>query len=134
MLPICQLELDPNLPLINCSIDEINQVILNLIVNSAQAIEEVIGRDPSQKGMIKIETINKEDSIEIKISDTGIGISKDKISRIFEPFFTTKEVGKGTGQGLTIAHDIIVNKHHGEITVSSMPGKGATFKVILPVK
>lgn len=127
------LELDPDLPLVNCQIDEINQVILNMIVNSSQAIQEVVDQSPGQKGRISIRTINKNDWICIIITDTGNGIPDTIKDRVFDPFFTTKGVGKGTGQGLYLAHNIIVNKHNGCISVESEAGKGTTFIIELPV-
>jgi PAS domain S-box-containing protein len=123
---------DEDLPQVNCSIDEINQVILNLIINAAQAIEERLGGESTDKGKIIIRTGRDGEFAEIIISDTGIGIPEDKIHRIWEPFYTTKDVGKGTGQGLAIAHDIIVNKHKGEIHVESKPGEGTEFVIRLP--
>ncbi|MHB8126362.1 MAG: two-component system sensor histidine kinase NtrB [Desulfitobacteriaceae bacterium] len=126
-------ELDPNLPMVYCAIDQINQVVLNMIVNSSQAIKELVDNGITAKGMIKIQTQFKDPYIRITISDTGKGIPRSIINKVFNHFFTTKEVGKGTGQGLSIAHDIIVNKHHGSIEVNSEEGKGAAFIVILPV-
>lgn len=128
-----EVDLDPNLPLINCQIDEINQVILNMIVNSAQSIQEIVEQHPEQRGKITISTINKGDWILITIQDTGNGIPDSIKNRVFDPFFTTKGVGKGTGQGLYLAHNIIVNKHHGRISLESEKGKGTTFFVELPV-
>jgi|GEM_PF-1156091 len=127
------MKLDSTLPHISCIPDEINQVILNLIINAVHAIQAVVGKDPGTKGEITIETKHDEKNIELRISDTGTGIKYDDLGRIFDPFFTTKEVGKGTGQGLSIAHDIIVNKHKGSITVESVYGKGATFIIQLPI-
>lgn len=128
-----EMNLDPNLPAISCIPDEINQVILNLIINAVHAIQLAIGKDSGIKGKILIETKQHASSVELKISDTGTGIKQENLSRIFDPFFTTKEVGKGTGQGLSIAHDIIVNKHKGSISVESVYGKGATFIIQLPI-
>lgn len=112
------------LPLVRCVGGQINQVIMNLLVNAAQAIEE--------RGYINIGTRTEGDQVVIEISDTGKGISPDSLSRIFEPFFTTKPVGKGTGLGLSIAWDI-VHKHGGSIVASSEKGQGTTFKLTLPV-
>ena len=128
-----ELKLEPNLHLINCCLDEINQVVLNLLINAAQAIGEVVKNHDQKKGKITIETKNAGNFIEIIISDTGCGIPKDKLSRIYDPFFTTKTVGKGTGQGLAITHNIIVNNHKGKIFVESNVGAGTTFKLSLPV-
>ncbi len=126
-------ELCDDPPLVNCAIDQINQALLNIIVNAAQAIEEKIGKTPREKGLITIATECTDDSLVIKISDNGIGIPQENIEKIFEPFFTTKEVGKGTGQGLALVHDIIVNKHGGSIVVESEKGKGTAFIINLPL-
>lgn len=128
-----KMELDPNLPSAFCSLDEINQVILNMILNSVDAIEEKTDRNPDEKGLIKITTRQIDDEIEITISDTGIGIPQENIKRIFDPFFTTKQVGKGTGQGLSICYNIIVKKHNGKIFVESNYGEGTTFIIRLPI-
>ena len=127
-------QFDLNLPLVYCAIDQINQVVLNMIINSSQAIKELVDNGTILRGMIKIQTEYKEPNICITFSDTGKGIPRSLIHKIFDHFFTTKEVGKGTGQGLAITHDIIVNKHHGSIEVNSEEGKGASFIVTLPVK
>jgi PAS domain S-box-containing protein len=126
-------DLREDLPNVYCIIDEIKQVILNMIVNAAQAIEDRNGSNSDIKGEIKIATYEKDNYCFIKISDTGIGISKENLAKIFYPFFTTKEVGRGTGQGLSIVHDIIVNKHNGEILVDSEIGQGTIFTIKLPV-
>lgn len=126
-------KLAPDLPPLYCSLDEINQVILNLILNGADAIEDKINDSKYDKGLIKIETEHVNDIIEIKISDNGMGIPTDNHQKIFNPFFTTKEVGKGTGQGLAICHDIIVKNHNGEIFLDSIPGEGTTFTIKLPI-
>lgn len=128
-----KMELDPNLPPVFCSLDEINQVILNMILNSVDAIEEKSDGNPDEKGLIKISTRQIDDEIEITISDTGIGIQKENIKRIFDPFFTTRQVGKGTGQGLSICYNIIVKKHNGKIFVESNYGEGTTFIIRLPI-
>jgi len=124
--------LAPDLPKVLCLPDEINQVFLNLIVNASQAIGEIV-KKTGGKGTIKITTQNNGPWVEIRIEDSGGGIPEAIQHRIFEPFFTTKEVGKGTGQGLTIARTAIVNKHNGEITFASKAGIGTTFLIRLPV-
>jgi len=125
-------EFDASLPLVSCFPDEFNQVILNIIINAAHAIGDIVNEGVS-KGKITIRTKQKGNMAEISISDTGKGIPKSIIKKIFDPFFTTKEVGKGTGQGLAISYDVIVNKHGGTLAVESEPGKGATFIIRLPL-
>ncbi len=112
---------------------ELNQVILNLVVNAAHAIADVVGDRGNGKGKITITTAQVGDSVEIAIEDTGTGIPEKIRSRVFEPFFTTKDVGKGTGQGLALAHSIIVKKHGGKIWFESEAGKGTTFFIRLPL-
>jgi len=102
--------------------------------NAAHAIEDLSGKNSNEKGVIKISTKLKGGMAEIRISDTGSGIPEDIKNRIFDPFFTTKEVGKGTGQGLAISHDIIINKHDGKIDVLSEPDKGTEFIISLPLE
>ena len=126
-------DLEPNLPPVNCVIDEINQVLLNMIVNAAHAIKEARKDANSPKGKIIIKTRRNGDYVDIHITDTGTGIPASIINRIFDPFFTTKEVGKGTGQGLALAHDIIVKRHKGVIKVDTEVGKGTTFIIHLPI-
>jgi two-component system NtrC family sensor kinase len=110
-----------------------NQVILNLLVNAAHAVGERASVNPEAKGLITISTRQCAPWVEIRIQDTGCGIAEANRSRIFDPFFTTKPVGKGTGQGLAIAYDVIVTKHQGEIEVESTLGVGTTFIVRLPL-
>jgi two-component system sensor histidine kinase TtrS len=127
-------ELDPDLPQAPCLSDEMGQVFLNLIINAAHAIAEKFGDRPEgEKGTIRISTRTRADMVEIRISDNGAGIPEEIRKRIFDPFFTTKEVGKGTGQGLAIARDVIVNKHGGSIEVESVAGQGTTFIITLPL-
>ena len=112
------------LPLLFCHPQQINQVISNLLLNAAQAID--------QQGIITIRTIQAGFWVILSVTDTGKGIPMELRNRIFDPFFTTKDVGKGTGLGLSISYDI-VKKHGGEITVVSEVGSGTTFTVKLPV-
>jgi PAS domain S-box-containing protein len=125
--------LDPDLPLVPCLAGEINQVLLNLVVNSAQAIGDNSPRDDNSLGTITIATRRDGDWVELSVADTGIGIPDQLRERVFDPFFTTKEVGKGTGQGLMLAHTVIVKKHGGKIWFDSTIGKGTTFYVRLPL-
>lgn len=114
-----------NIPEVECLSSQLNQVFLNLLVNASHAIET--------QGTITISTGQKNDEVCVEISDTGKGIAPEHIQKIFEPFFTTKPVGKGTGLGLSLSYSIIA-KHNGRIEVSSQLGKGACFKVWLPIK
>jgi PAS domain S-box-containing protein len=127
-------DFDPNLPPIQCLSDELGQVILNMIVNAAHAIAERLGANPEgHKGTITIATKQNKNWVELRISDTGAGIPEKIRGRVFDPFFTTKQVGKGTGQGLAIVHDVITEKHQGTITLKSEVGVGTTFIIRLPL-
>jgi len=123
-------EFDRELPLVVCYPGEINQVILNLIVNAAHAIKDKT--NGAEKGKVTIRTAMRGEFAEIAISDTGSGIPDRIRTRIFEPFFTTKELGKGTGQGLALAHSVIVKKHLGRIWFETQVGTGTTFFINLP--
>ena len=125
-------DFDSNLPPVHCLPGEFNQVILNMVINSAHAIAEKVGHGSAQKGTINISTRMEGDFVQIRISDNGCGIREDIRSRIFDPFFTTKDVGKGTGQGLAISHSVIVKKHGGTIDFESKLGEGTTFVIKLP--
>jgi len=114
------------IPEIQCSPSQINQVFLNIVTNAAQAIEG--------QGEITITTkLYDADRVAIAIADTGCGIPEENLSKIRDPFFTTKEVGTGTGLGLSIV-DEIIRSHFGELQVESVVGKGSTFTVVLPIK
>jgi signal transduction histidine kinase len=126
--------LAPDLPTIYCLREEFSQVILNLIVNAAHAIGEVVNETPGRKGRITITTQAVSDSVEIRIEDTGTGIPESAQPHIFEPYFTTKEVGKGTGQGLAIARSVIVERLKGTIRFETAMGRGTTFILRLPVR
>ncbi|PKO15815.1 MAG: hypothetical protein CVU39_09845 [Chloroflexi bacterium HGW-Chloroflexi-10] len=121
-----------NLPQILCLPGEFNQVVLNLIVNAAHAIEEHKKNVPTLKGKITVSTESKNESIIISIRDNGYGIPLNIQDKIFDPFFTTKRVGKGTGQGLSIAYDVIVNKLNGKIWFVSETSVGTTFYLQIP--
>lgn len=124
-----ELKLDPSLPSVLCYLGELNQVFLNLIVNAAHAIEDA---KKEGKGKITIVSKTHSDEVEVSISDTGTGIPPDVIDKIFDPFFTTKDVGKGTGQGLALAHSTISEGHNGRIECDTNPGEGTTFKIYIP--
>jgi len=115
-----------DIPEVECIASQINQVIMNVLVNAAHAIDD--------HGIITIKTaMNNDKGVFIKISDTGKGIAKENIRRIFDPFFTTKPVGEGTGLGMSLCYSII-EKHSGSIDVESEEGKGTTFTINLPIK
>ncbi len=122
-----------NLPPVPCLAGDFNQVILNLLINAAHAIASALGAGSAAKGTITITTRCEGDWAEVQIHDTGAGVPENIRARIFEPFFTTKEVGKGTGQGLALAHVVIVKKHDGQIWFESEIGKGTTFFLRLPL-
>jgi signal transduction histidine kinase len=128
-----ELDLDPTLPLVPCLPGEFNQVMLNLVVNAAQAIGDAGGTKSGHKGHIRINSHVRDDQVEISVDDTGTGIPAEIQGRIFEPFFTTKEVGRGTGQGLAIAHSVIVHKLRGSLTFKTEVGRGTTFLIRLPL-
>ena len=113
-----------DIPEVECLLSQLNQVFMNLLVNAAHAIEE--------RGTITLRTGQQGDEVWVEVADTGKGIAPEHINKIFDPFFTTKPVGKGTGLGLSLSYGII-QKHHGRIEVNSEAGKGASFKVWLPV-
>lgn len=130
-----ELDLDPQLPDVMCSIGDINQAVLNIVVNAAHAIEEKRQRNNIvELGKIEVKTRVDDDYVCITISDDGGGMPEQVKKRIFDPFFTTKEVGKGTGQGLSIAYKAVVQKHGGDLSVESEEGVGTTFTIRLPIE
>jgi signal transduction histidine kinase len=112
-----------DVPPVEGSRRELEQVLLNLLINAAQAIEG--------EGVVRVATARLGDEVEITVADTGCGISAEIIDRIFDPFFTTKPVGEGTGLGLSISHEI-VRRHGGRMLVTSEPGRGTEVRVRLP--
>ena len=124
---------EPDLPKVFCLADEIGQVILNILINASHAIA---AKNPAgtDKGRITISSRRVQEHVEISIEDTGTGIPENIQAKVFDPFFTTKEVGKGTGQGLAICHDVINNKHGGALSLTSERGKGSVFTIQLPIK
>jgi len=121
------------IPKVTCHGGQINQVVLNLVVNSAHAIADLVKKQGG-RGKIVVQTSLKGEFVEIAISDTGGGIPENIRARIFDPFFTTKEVGRGTGQGLSIARNVIVKGHGGELDFVTEIGIGTTFYVRLPAR
>ncbi|MGH1396363.1 MAG: hybrid sensor histidine kinase/response regulator [Trichormus sp.] len=124
------------LPLVECYPGQLNQVFMNLLVNAIDAIEESLDSEISELPTIEIFTALTEDqkSVFITITDNGIGISEEIQQRMFDQFFTTKPLGKGTGFGLAIAHEIIVENHQGTLEVKSSHGKGAQFLITIPIQ
>ncbi len=119
------------LPAVVCSVSDLNQVFLNLLVNAAHAIADVV-KDSGKKGKIRVSTSLEDGAAVIAISDTGAGIPESIRDRIFDPFFTTKEVGRGTGQGLAIARSV-VDRHKGTLTFRTEVGRGTCFYIRLPI-
>jgi PAS domain S-box-containing protein len=127
-------DLDSELPAVVCVAGELSQVFLNLIINAADAIGDAIKDGASQKGTIWVTSRRDGDFAEVRIGDSGTGIPPAVRSKVFDPFFTTKDVGQGSGQGLAIAHAIVVQKHHGTIDFETTMGAGTTFIVRLPIQ
>ncbi len=127
-------DLDSDLPPVPVLTDEIGQVILNLLVNATHAIASKVGENgEGGKGVISIATACHDGWAEVRIADSGTGIPEEARERIFDPFFTTKSVGKGTGQGLAIAYDVVTQKHRGTLAFETEQGKGTTFIIRLPL-
>jgi signal transduction histidine kinase len=126
-------DFDAELPAVPCIPTDINSVMLNLVVNAAHAIAEATSNGANGKGRITIHTRLDGPYAEIRVEDTGPGIADDIRSRVFGLFFTTKEVGRGTGQGLSLARAIVVDKHGGTIDFETEVGRGTTFIVRLPI-
>ncbi len=126
-------EFATDLPPVSCLPAELNQVFLNLIVNAAHAIDTRVKNGDYDKGLIRVATRVDSDHVVIEVADNGTGIPEKIRHRIYDPFFTTKAVGKGTGQGLAIARDIVVEKHHGLISCMTQEGQGTTFTIRLPL-
>ena len=124
--------LDPGLPPVPCLRGEFNQVILNLITNAAHAIADAAKAGGKAKGRIHISTRACTEWAEIRIADTGTGIPEAIRHKVFDLFFTTKEEGRGSGQGLALAHAVIVEQLGGQLTFESLEGRGTTFFLRLP--
>jgi signal transduction histidine kinase len=118
-------EYSSDLPRIEAYASELNQVWTNIIDNAIDAM--------NGKGEISLRTYAEDNKVVVEITDNGPGIPEEIRARIYEPFFTTKPPGKGTGLGLHISHDIVANRHHGQLLVESKPGE-TKFKVILPTQ
>jgi signal transduction histidine kinase len=121
-----------DLPEVYCVPDQINQVLLNLIANAAQALRGA--QFPAgRQGRIRIATGRTEDAVYCEVEDNGDGVPPEAVPHIFDPFFTTKAPGEGTGLGLSISYDIVVNKHGGTLAYNPAPGGGACFRMTLPL-
>lgn len=127
------MNLSEDIPLIPCFAGEIGQVILNIIVNGAHAISDQTDGGKNGMGTLVISSKSTEKGVEIRMYDSGGGIPEHIQQRIFDPFFTTKAIGKGTGQGLAIAHRVITERHGGSLSFDSIKGKGTTFIIALPL-
>ncbi|MCS6242357.1 MAG: PAS domain S-box protein [Opitutus sp.] len=128
-----QTHLDPALPAVPCHLGDFNQVIVNLVVNAAHSIGDVVAKTPGSKGVITVSTRVAEGWAEVRVADTGAGIPESARSHIFTPFFTTKQVGKGTGQGLALARSVIVDRHKGTLSFETELGRGTTFFIRIPL-
>ena len=129
------LQFDDEMPPIPCLGGELNQVVLNLLVNASHAITAMVGQS-GEKGRIVISTSRDSTHAEIRIADSGTGIPEHARARVFEQFFTTKEVGKGTGQGLSLAYSCVVKRHHGSLHFETEVGEthGTTFVIRIPLE
>jgi signal transduction histidine kinase len=125
------------IPSVRCFLGQINQVFMNILANSIDAIDASMDKDPenneTKNSWLKIQTSIQDEHVKVQISDNGAGMSGETQQRIFDKLFTTKGVGKGTGLGLAIAHQIIVEKHSGSISVHSDLGKGTEFSICIPI-
>jgi PAS domain S-box-containing protein len=133
-----------NIPLIECYPGQLNQVFMNLLANAIDALEESfennsipteeqINSSPQINPQIIISTQTEDEQVIIRIADNGPGMTEEVSKRLFDPFFTTKPVGKGTGMGLSISYQIIVEKHYGKLECISAPGQGAEFLLSIPL-
>ena len=118
-----------HLPRVSCYAGQLNQVFLNILNNAIDALEEC---EEQNSLTIGISTETDEKEIIIKVADNGAGMSAETQKRIFDPFFTTKKVGKGTGLGMAIAHQIVTEKHGGKISCDSKVGEGTIFTIVIP--
>lgn len=126
-----------NLAQFECFAGPLNQVFMNILANAIDSVEEFSRQEeslrPGYQPTITISTETQDDRVLIRFLDNGMGIPPDIQSQIFDPFFTTKAVGKGTGMGMSISYQIITEKHGGQISVDSTPGKGSEFRIEIPI-
>jgi len=129
-----EIYLDDNIPLVPCYPEELSHCLLNLLINSVHAIEDAKHTcSNGRKGVITVNTEKMAECVEIRIGDSGIGIPQSIHHRVFEPFFTTKEVGRGSGQGLSIVYQMVVKHMGGSVTFESHENQGTVFKISLPL-
>jgi PAS domain S-box-containing protein len=128
-----------DLPLVYCYASQLNQVFMNILANAIDALDAAYphyiqqGQTDYRPAITIGTSISTQNTVQITIQDNGPGIPEDVQSRLFDPFFTTKPVGQGTGLGLSISYQIIVDKHQGQLTCTSIPGQGTTFTIDLPL-
>jgi two-component system, NtrC family, sensor kinase len=129
-----------NLPLVECYAGQLNQVFMNILANAIDAVDELNEKRPLQERKENLSKITISTSVidsewvQIAIADTGLGMAESIQKQIFNPFFTTKPIGKGTGMGMAISHEIITEKHGGKLTCFSTPGRGTEFVIHIPIK
>lgn len=126
-------DFDSNLPKVMCYLDDLHQVFLNLTINAVHSISEKVSAGKIERGRVTVTTGLADGLAVIKIADTGTGIPPEVRDKIFDSFFTTKQPGKGTGQGLSIARSIVVDKHGGSLSFETETGVGTTFIIRLPI-
>lgn len=124
---------EDSIPPVPCLPGQFHQIILNLIINASHAIADRIKEDDSHAGVITVTSQTAGNYVDIRVQDNGIGIPEEIREKIFNPFFMTKQVGKGTGQGLDIVHDVVVTNHHGKLGLETEVGKGSTFIISFPI-
>jgi signal transduction histidine kinase len=127
-------DLDPRMPPLRCPPDDVHQILINLLINAAHAIEEKLGEAPTEKGTITVRTRRRDGWADIRVEDTGTGIPEEARQRVFDRFFTTKQPGRGTGQGLAIVRSLVVDQHGGTITFTTQLGRGTAFIVRIPIQ
>lgn len=121
-----------DIPKISCNLSQLNQVFMNLLANAVDALSEAVDRAEVAEPTIWVETQALDSHVLIAIKDNGPGMSAAQVEKIFDPFFTTKPADRGTGLGLSISHQIVTQKHRGELTCHSQPGVGTAFTLKIP--
>jgi len=128
-------EYDEDLPRVSCESGKIQQVLLNILRNGAEAMQDEAGwLDSEPRFILRLKHENQEGLVCIEIEDNGPGMTEEIRKRVFEPFFTTKPTGRGTGLGLSVSYFIITENHNGEMSVESVPGKYTKFRICLPAE